>query len=146
MCTHNISSEQTPLCPGTILLEYKLILISGEQLTSGGIKADRQVLSRWKPSLNRTWVKWTAGILWAGHSRIHLVNLTMGGAQLNGITVHNTYSTPKSIGEGWVSPGFSIYRALRSDCLFLSKLTGGWGHRKRRGKGGNCEQRCHMAL
>lgn len=75
-------------------------------------------------------------MFWAGHSRIHLANLFMRvGTQLKEKTVHKTYGTLKEIREGWVSPGFSICRALRSDCLFPLAFFRGGGSREGSGRG-----------
>lgn len=109
MCTHNIMSPQTPLCPVTILLEYKLIF---KLLESSRLLVNKRQ-RRADTEQNLRCVQ--RGLFWAGH----LAYLFMrGGTQLKGITVHKTYGTQKEIREGYLSPGFSICRVLRSDCLF----------------------------
>lgn len=80
---------------------------------------DRQGLNRWKPLLNRTWVKWAAGIVRVGQSRIYPGKSTHGRDTTQWESQYTTHGTPRYKWKGWASPSFSTCRALRSDCLHL---------------------------
>lgn len=75
--------------------------------------------------LNRTCVSWAAGIVWAGHSGIHLANLLMGGVRLRGSqytahTAHWRKKFLKNINSGEV--GVSRFQNLQSFEVWLSFL------------------------
>ncbi len=146
MCTHNITSWVNTIVPcnnftwiQTNSNFWRAPNFWWKKAKTGGSWTDGNHL--WtEPAISEQqglFGQGTAGFTWQIYSQ--------GGLQLNGITVHNTYSTLKKIGEGWVSPGFGICRALRSDCLFPSMHFGygsagnAIGSRGRRGSYGTVQ-------
>lgn len=141
------------MCPITILLEYKLILISGELLTSGEKKTrQRQTGAEQMETISEQNLRLVSSRDCLGRAQqdspgkfTHREGGGRGGTTHWNHSTQHIRHTEKKTREGWVSPGFSICRALRSDCLFPSKHFGGESAGNAIG-GGACEERNRMAL
>lgn len=105
MCTQHVVSEYTLLCPVTILLEHKLILIPIELLTSGDNR---------KAKMNRCWTEPAFKV--SCRDRLDRAqqdspenNSLVGATQWNYSTQHLRHTETK--GKGWVCSYFSICKS-----------------------------------